>query len=113
VESFCDQPRRRLCCPSTNRQLTYKCLVRKLSKNCDRPFVEAPAIFKRGAHYYALFGKCCAFCAHGTGIGVCVRVTPTVIFRLRWFCILVCLFACLLVCLFACLRVCLFACVSN
>lgn len=34
------------------------------------PFVEAPAMFKRKGVYYALFGKCCAFCAHGTGVGV-------------------------------------------
>jgi hypothetical protein len=34
------------------------------------PFVEAPAMFKRRGVYYALFGKCCAFCAHGSGIGV-------------------------------------------
>lgn len=34
------------------------------------PFVEAPAMFKRQGVYYALFGKCCAFCAHGSGIGV-------------------------------------------
>lgn len=33
-------------------------------------FVEAPAIFKRGGLYYALFGKCCCFCGHGSGIGV-------------------------------------------
>ena len=34
------------------------------------PLVEAPAMFKRRGTYYALFGKCCAFCAHGSGIGV-------------------------------------------
>ena len=34
------------------------------------PFVEAPAMFKRRGTYYALFGKCCPFCAHGSGIGV-------------------------------------------
>eukprot|EP01052_Picozoa_sp_SAG31_P010304 SAG31_NODE_561_length_14087_cov_5.151405_6_plen_322_part_00 len=57
------------------------------------PFVEAPAMFKRRGIYYAFFGKCvqhsqcdvrsdlnaaifwpicrcCAFCAHGSGIGV-------------------------------------------
>lgn len=34
------------------------------------PFVEAPTMFKRGGVYYALFGQCCAFCAHGAGIGV-------------------------------------------
>jgi hypothetical protein len=34
------------------------------------PFVEAPAMFKRKGRYYSLFGACCAFCAHGTGIGV-------------------------------------------
>eukprot|EP01051_Picozoa_sp_SAG22_P009466 SAG22_NODE_792_length_7198_cov_1.752641_2_plen_449_part_00 len=34
------------------------------------PFVEAPAMFERQGTYYALFGKCCAFCAQGSGIGV-------------------------------------------
>jgi hypothetical protein len=38
------------------------------------PFVEAPAMFKRRGTYYALFGKCCAFCAHGSGVGVWVSV---------------------------------------
>ena len=32
------------------------------------PFVEAPDLFKRGATYYAVFGKCCAFCALGSGM---------------------------------------------
>ena len=36
----------------------------------EAPLVEAPAMFKRRGTYYALFGKCCAFCAHGSGIGV-------------------------------------------
>ena len=27
-------------------------------------------MFKRKGTYFALFGKCCAFCAHGSGIGV-------------------------------------------
>ena len=36
-------------------------------------FVEAPAFFKRNGVYYALFGNCCCFCGHGSGIGVCVR----------------------------------------
>ena len=35
------------------------------------PFVEAPALFRRGETLYALFGKCCAFCAH-----VCASVRP-------------------------------------
>jgi hypothetical protein len=34
------------------------------------PFVEAPAMFKRKGTYYAFFGKCCAFCVSGSGIGV-------------------------------------------
>ena len=40
------------------------------------PFVEAPALFRRGDVYYALFGECCAFCAHGTGIGVYTAAAP-------------------------------------
>jgi hypothetical protein len=40
------------------------------------PFVEAPAMFKRQGVYYAMFGKCCAFCAHGTGIGVYSAPAP-------------------------------------
>jgi len=39
------------------------------------PFVEAPAIFKRKGVYYALFGKCCCFCGHGSGAGVYTSVT--------------------------------------
>jgi hypothetical protein len=31
-------------------------------------------MFKRRGTYYALFGKCCAFCAHGSGVGVWVSV---------------------------------------
>ena len=27
-----------------------------------QPFVEAPAMFRRGAVYYALFGLCCCYC---------------------------------------------------
>jgi hypothetical protein len=34
------------------------------------PFVEAPAMIKRKGTYYAFFGKCCAFCSSGSGIGV-------------------------------------------
>lgn len=33
-------------------------------------FVEAAAMFKRNGVYYALFGNCCCFCGHGSGIGV-------------------------------------------
>ena len=40
------------------------------------PFVEAPAMFKRRNTYYALFGQCCAFCAHGAGIGVYTAADP-------------------------------------
>jgi hypothetical protein len=32
--------------------------------------VEAPAIFRRGETYYALFGQCCCFCSQGSGITV-------------------------------------------
>ena len=32
-------------------------------------WVEAPAIFKRGSTYYALFGECCCFCKNGSGVG--------------------------------------------
>ena len=39
-------------------------------------FVEAPAIFKRAGTYYALFGKCCCFCGHGSGIGVYTAPRP-------------------------------------
>lgn len=39
-------------------------------------FVEAPAMFKRQGVYYSLFGQCCAFCAHGTGIGVYTATHP-------------------------------------
>jgi hypothetical protein len=40
------------------------------------PFVEAPAMFKRKGTYYSLFGGCCAFCAHGAGIGVYTASAP-------------------------------------
>ena len=33
-------------------------------------------MFKRRGVYYALFGKCCAFCAHGSGIGVYSAPAP-------------------------------------
>jgi len=33
-------------------------------------FVEAPAFFKRGDTFYALFGHCCCFCYQGSGIMV-------------------------------------------
>lgn len=39
-------------------------------------FVEAPAIFKRKSVYYALFGNCCCFCGHGSGIGVYTASHP-------------------------------------
>eukprot|EP00750_Incisomonas_marina_P024323 INCI5106.1.p1 GENE.INCI5106.1~~INCI5106.1.p1 ORF type:complete len:541 (-),score=63.93 INCI5106.1:109-1731(-) len=39
-------------------------------------FVEAPAIFKRQGIYYALFGECCCFCGHGSGIGVYTASAP-------------------------------------
>ena len=39
-------------------------------------FVEAPAIFKREGIYYALFGKCCCFCGHGSGSGVYTAAHP-------------------------------------
>ena len=32
--------------------------------------VEAPAIFRRGDTYYALFGQCCCFCSQGSGVMV-------------------------------------------
>lgn len=40
------------------------------------PFVEAPVMFKRRGVYYALFGKCCAFCASGSGVGVYTATSP-------------------------------------
>ena len=40
------------------------------------PFVEAPAMFKRKNVYYALFGNCCCFCGHGSGIGVYTASSP-------------------------------------
>jgi hypothetical protein len=39
-------------------------------------FVEAPAMFKRKGLYYALFGNCCCFCGHGSGIGVYTAAHP-------------------------------------
>ena len=33
-------------------------------------------MFKRKGTYFALFGKCCAFCAHGSGIGVWTSGAP-------------------------------------
>ena len=39
-------------------------------------FVEAPAMFKRKEIYYALFGNCCCFCGHGSGIGVYTSLHP-------------------------------------
>jgi hypothetical protein len=39
-------------------------------------FVEAPAMFKRKGLYYALFGNCCCFCGHGSGIGVYTATHP-------------------------------------
>lgn len=39
-------------------------------------FVEAPALFKRNGVYYALFGNCCCFCGHGSGIGVYTASHP-------------------------------------
>ena len=39
-------------------------------------FVEAPAMFKRKNTYYALFGNCCCFCGHGSGIGVYTAPHP-------------------------------------
>jgi hypothetical protein len=37
------------------------------------PFAQAPAFFKRKGLYYALFGNCCCFCGHGSGIQVLLR----------------------------------------
>ena len=39
-------------------------------------FVEAPAMFKRNNIYYALFGNCCCFCGHGSGIQVYTADQP-------------------------------------
>jgi len=39
-------------------------------------FVEAPSFFKRKGVYYALFGNCCCFCGHGSGIGVYTATHP-------------------------------------
>jgi len=39
-------------------------------------FVEAPVFFKRNGIYYALFGNCCCFCGHGSGIGVYTASSP-------------------------------------
>lgn len=39
-------------------------------------FVEAPAMFKRNATYYALFGNCCCFCGHGSGVQVYTAAHP-------------------------------------
>ena len=33
-------------------------------------FVEAPALFKRGAIYYAVFGSCCCYCGGGSVVSV-------------------------------------------
>mmetsp|Transcript_3805 Transcript_3805/g.5771 ORF Transcript_3805/g.5771 Transcript_3805/m.5771 type:complete len:245 (+) Transcript_3805:284-1018(+) len=39
-------------------------------------FVEAPAMFKRGNTYYALFGHCCCYCLQGSGIIVHTSKSP-------------------------------------
>ena len=39
-------------------------------------FVEAPVFFLRKGVYYALFGNCCCFCGHGSGIGVYTAPHP-------------------------------------
>lgn len=39
-------------------------------------FVEAPAIFRRGAAYFALFGWCCCFCRQGSGAMVHTAASP-------------------------------------
>lgn len=33
-------------------------------------FVEAPALFKRGSVYYAVFGSCCCYCGAGSPVSV-------------------------------------------
>jgi hypothetical protein len=40
-------------------------------RNC-----EAPALFRRNATYFALFGSCCCFCESGSNIGVYVAAHP-------------------------------------
>jgi hypothetical protein len=40
------------------------------------PFVEAPVMIKRRGTYYAMFGKCCAFCSSGSGAGVYTSSHP-------------------------------------
>jgi len=42
----------------------------------DKGCVEAPALFERGAVYYALFGRCCCFCEEGSNLGVYTASTP-------------------------------------
>jgi hypothetical protein len=39
-------------------------------------FVEAPAIFRRGATYFALFSWCCCFCRQGSGAMVHTAASP-------------------------------------
>merc|ERR1712217_270716 len=39
-------------------------------------FVEAPAFFKRGGLFYALFGHCCCFCYQGSGVMVYTAPSP-------------------------------------
>lgn len=64
----------------------HRMLIEKLSPDYLRstnetlgvfgdPFVEAPVLFKRKGVYYALFGKCCCFCAGGSGVGVYTAAT--------------------------------------
>jgi beta-xylosidase len=38
--------------------------------------VEAPAMFKRNGIYYALFGRCCCYCAEGSGVTVHTSSSP-------------------------------------
>ena len=39
-------------------------------------FVEAPAVFKRGDTWYALYGHCCCFCYQGSGVLVYTAKDP-------------------------------------
>lgn len=39
-------------------------------------FVEAPAFFKRGDTFYAMFGHCCCFCYQGSGVMVYTAKSP-------------------------------------
>eukprot|EP01113_Clastostelium_recurvatum_P002942 TRINITY_DN1126_c0_g1_i2.p1 TRINITY_DN1126_c0_g1~~TRINITY_DN1126_c0_g1_i2.p1 ORF type:complete len:356 (+),score=73.77 TRINITY_DN1126_c0_g1_i2:41-1108(+) len=39
-------------------------------------FVEAPAMFKRGSTYYAVFGQCCCYCQSGSAVTFYKAIQP-------------------------------------